>query len=40
MRGSDLPNQVDDEFDDLFHDALVEPVIDMFIVKIRYRFAR
>jgi len=39
-RGSNLPNQQNDEFSDLFHDALVNPVIDMFVVKLRYRFGK
>ena len=30
------PGRVDDSFDDLFDDALREPVIDVF-VKLRYR---
>jgi hypothetical protein len=37
-RGGDLPNQVHDEFDDLFHDSLTDPVLDFFVVKLRYRF--
>ena len=37
-RGSNLPGRVDDSFDDLFDDALREPVIDVFVVKLRYRF--
>jgi hypothetical protein len=36
-RGSNLPGRVDDSFDDLFDDALREPVIDVFVVKLRYR---
>ena len=37
-RGANLPDRVDDEFSDLFLDALDEPVVDIFIVKLRYRF--
>ena len=37
-RGSNLPGRVDDSFDDLFDDALREPVIDVFLMKLRYRF--
>lgn len=37
-RGSNLPNRVDDSFDDLFDDSLSEPVIDVFLMKLRYRF--
>ncbi|MGD8418385.1 MAG: DUF5916 domain-containing protein, partial [Pseudomonadales bacterium] len=32
----DLP--VDDDFGQIFYDALTDPVIDFFIVKLRYRF--
>lgn len=37
-RGSNLPDRGPDEFDDLFHDALTQPVIDIFVIKLRYRF--
>jgi len=38
-RGSNvLDNSVDDDFGRLFQDALTEPVIDFFVVKLRYRF--
>ena len=37
-RGSNLSGRVDDSFDDLFDDALREPVIDAFVVELRYRF--
>lgn len=37
-RGGNLPNRIDDEFYDLFHDSLVLPVLDFFVVKLRYRF--
>jgi hypothetical protein len=37
-RGSNLPGRVDDEFDDLFEDALNDPIIDYFVIKLRYRF--
>ena len=39
-RGSNLDNRVDDEFTELFRDALTEPIIDLFVVKLRYRFGR
>lgn len=35
-----LPNQLDDGFGDLFHNALTDPIIDRFVVKLRYRFGR
>ncbi|HIG44531.1 MAG: hypothetical protein ABGY96_21495 [bacterium] len=28
----------DAEFSDLFHDALTNPIIDFFVIKLRYRF--
>jgi|TARA_B100000315_G_scaffold204080_1_gene197306 hypothetical protein len=37
-RGGNLPNRVDEEFGELFHDSLLEPVLDFFVVKLRYRF--
>ncbi len=37
-RGSNLPDRGEAPFDDLFRDALNEPVIDLFVVKLRYRF--
>jgi hypothetical protein len=37
-RGSNLPNRTYDDFDNLFEDALNEPLIDMLVVKLRYRF--
>mgnify|MGYP004391402531 CR=1 FL=1 len=37
-RGSNLPGRVDDSFGDLFQDALDEPIIDYFVIKLRYRF--
>ena len=37
-RGSNLPDRGYDTFGDLFEDALNEPVIDVFVVKLRYRF--
>ena len=37
-RGSNLPDRVDDTFGDLFLDALDEPIVDVFVVKLRYRF--
>jgi len=39
-RGGNLPNRIDDEFGDLFHDVLTEPIIDLFVIKLRYRFGR
>ena len=36
-RGSNVPNQVDDEFTDLFSEAINEPIIDVFVMKLRYR---
>ena len=37
-RGSNLPDRRNDEFQDLFRDALDQPVIDLFVIKLRYRF--
>jgi hypothetical protein len=38
-RGSNIPyNTLDDDFGDLFYDALTDPVIDFFVIKLRYRF--
>lgn len=37
-RGSNVPDPMSDSFDDLFHDALIDPVVDRFVIKLRYRF--
>ena len=37
-RGSNLPSQIDDDFMPLFRDAVDEPIIDVFTMKLRYRF--
>ncbi len=37
-RGSNLPSNYGDGFSDLFYDALTEPIIDQFVIKLRYRF--
>ncbi len=37
-RGGNLPDPVHEGFSDLFIDALNEPVVDVFVVKLRYRF--
>lgn len=37
-RGSKLVTAGEDDFEDLFGDALNEPQIDLFVVKLRYRF--
>jgi hypothetical protein len=39
-RGSNLPDRQQEEFDDLFVDALRSPVISLFVIKLRYRFGR
>ena len=39
-RGSNLPDRGDEEFQELFVDTLTEPVIDLFVIKLRYRFGR
>ncbi len=39
-RGSNLPNSPDDGLGNLFTDALNDPVIDVFVMKLRYRFGR
>ncbi len=37
-RGSNLDNQISDDFSNLFHDALITPVFNLFVIKLRYRF--
>ena len=37
-RGSKLVNGGEDDFEDFFRDALTEPLVDLFVVKLRYRF--
>ena len=37
-RGSNLPNRVNEEFWPLFQDAVDQPIIDIFTMKLRYRF--
>lgn len=37
-RGSNLPNRTRDEFSTLFLDALKDPIVDQFVIKLRYRF--
>jgi hypothetical protein len=37
-RGSNLPNRMDDSFEDLYMDAVTDPIIDQFVIKLRYRF--
>lgn len=39
-RGGNLPNRTDDGFGDLFHDVLTHPIIDLFVIKLRYRFGK
>ena len=39
-RGSNLPDRFDEDFGDLFVDAINQPVVDLFVVKLRYRFGR
>ncbi|MCZ6853184.1 MAG: DUF5916 domain-containing protein, partial [Gammaproteobacteria bacterium] len=39
-RGSNLDNRMDDEMGDLFHDALTTPLVDVLVIKLRYRFGR
>ena len=36
-RGSDLPSQTDDTFDDLLRGSWTDRAIDVFVVKLRYR---
>ncbi|MCZ6619907.1 MAG: DUF5916 domain-containing protein, partial [Gammaproteobacteria bacterium] len=36
-RGSNATSTIDDGFEDLFEDAFRDPVIDFFVVKLRYR---
>ena len=37
-RGNTLANQIDSSFSDLFQDALADPIVNSFVVKLRYRF--
>ncbi|HEY5647189.1 MAG TPA: hypothetical protein VIS76_14660, partial [Pseudomonadales bacterium] len=37
-RGANLPNRGDDGMSDLFWDALNDPIVDRFVIKLRYRF--
>ena len=37
-RGSSLGNRAGSPFGDLFVDALEEPIVDVFVMKLRYRF--
>ena len=37
-RGSKLVTGDEDDFEDFFRDALTEPLVDFFVVKLRYRF--
>jgi hypothetical protein len=37
-RGSNLPGRVNEGFDELFDDALSEPIVDLILLKLRYRF--
>ena len=37
-RGSNLDDRINDELGDLFHDALTTPVVDVLVIKLRYRF--
>lgn len=38
-RGNTLPNQVDADFDELFEEAIQQPIIDYLVVKLRWRFS-
>jgi hypothetical protein len=38
-RGSNLPNRQRDTFNNLFTDALTSPIVDTFVIKLRYRFS-
>ena len=37
-RGSNVPTQLEDDFGNLFTEAISEPIVDVFVVKLRYRF--
>lgn len=37
-RGSNFSSSIDDSFGDLFNDAFENPVVDVFVIKLRYRF--
>ena len=37
-RGNTLANQIDSKFTSLFKDALADPIVNSFVVKLRYRF--
>lgn len=36
-RGSNLDNRITADFEDLFHDSITNPIVDILIVKLRYR---
>ena len=36
-RGSNLPNRGYDSMSNLFQDALTDPIVDRFVIKLRYR---
>jgi hypothetical protein len=38
-RGNTLPNQVQEDFDQLFQSAIEEPIIDYLVAKLRWRFS-
>jgi len=38
-RGNTLPNQVEAGFDDLFEEAIQQPIIDYVVLKLRWRFS-
>ena len=38
IRGSNVPDRIDDSFNSLFADAIDEPIVDLFVIKLRYRF--
>ena len=37
-RGNTLANQIGSKFTSLFKDALADPIVNSFVVKLRYRF--
>ena len=37
-RDSSLETRNHDDFEDFFRDALTDPIVDLFIIKLRYRF--
>ena len=37
-RGSNVDNEITDDFGMMFQDAISNPIIDLAVIKLRYRF--